>query len=107
MANLLANEFENKFPKAIGCLFRWLEDSLTFYDFPLLDSRKIASNNGYERANVEIRRRSRVVVVFPSMDSYMRLLVSYLMEYEDDNQTSRCYIKRSSLLEQRWLRYVA
>lgn len=107
MANLLANEFENKFPKAIECLFNGLEDSLTFYDFPLLDSRKIASNNGCERANAEIRRRSRVVGVFPSMDSYMRLLVSYLMEYEDDNQTSKCYIKRSSLLEQRRLRYVA
>ncbi len=64
MANLLAKEFENKFTKAIECLFNGLEDSLAFYEFPLLDSRKIASNNGWERANAEIRRRSRVVGVF-------------------------------------------
>ncbi|MFA6846543.1 MAG: transposase, partial [Sphaerochaetaceae bacterium] len=39
--------------------------------------------------NAEIRRRSRVVGVFPSTASYMRLLVCYLMEYQDDNETGR------------------
>jgi transposase-like protein len=46
MAILMANEFLNKFLKAIECLFNGLEESLNFYDFPLLDSRKIASKNG-------------------------------------------------------------
>lgn len=63
MANLIAREFENKFPKAIECLFNWLEESLTFYDFSLLDSSKITFNNGYKRANSDIRR-SRVVGIF-------------------------------------------
>lgn len=39
MANLLAEEFENKFPKAIECLFNRLKDSLTFYDYPLLNPK--------------------------------------------------------------------
>jgi len=84
-----------------------LEDSLQSYDYPLLDSRKIASNNGTERANAEIRRRSRVVGVFPSAGSYLRLLVCYLMEYEDDNQSNRCYLKAEAIEEQRRLRYAA
>ncbi len=102
-AKSLEKEYEKQFPKAIECLMNGLEDSLQFYEYPLLDSRKTSSNNGIERMNMEIRRRSRVVGVFPSMDSYMRLLTCYLIEYEDDNQTNRCYLHAESIQEQRRL----
>jgi transposase-like protein len=99
----LEAEYGQRFPKAIECLMESLEDSLQFYNFPELDSRKIASNNGMERLNAEIRRRSRVVGVFPSTASYMRLLVCYLMEYQDDNETGRAYLSSESIQEQRQL----
>ncbi|WP_394698311.1 transposase [uncultured Sphaerochaeta sp.] len=44
-----------------------LEDSQQFYNFPELDSRKIASNNGMERLDAEIRKRSRVVGYSPAL----------------------------------------
>jgi transposase-like protein len=103
----LEEEYGQRFPKAIECLMEGLEDSLQFYNFPELDSRKIASNNGIERLNVEIRRRSRVVGVFPCTGSYMRLLVSYLMEYQDDTETGRSYISAKSIEEQRQLNNAA
>jgi len=106
-AKALEKEYETRFPKAIECLINGLEDSLQFYDYPLLDSRKTSSNNGIERINKEIRRRSSVVGVFPSMSSYMRLLTCYLLEYEDDNQTNRCYLHAESIEEQRRLTNVA
>ncbi|WP_320130699.1 IS256 family transposase [uncultured Sphaerochaeta sp.] len=106
-ARAIEAEYGDTFPQAIECLMGGLEDSLQFYDYPLLDSRKIASNNGTERANAEIRRRSRVVGVFPSAGSYLRLLVCYLMEYEDDNQSNRCYLKAEAIEEQRRLRHAA
>ncbi|HHZ19150.1 MAG TPA: IS256 family transposase, partial [Firmicutes bacterium] len=62
-----------------------------------LDPRKISSTNILERLNKEIRRRSRVVGIFPSMDSYVRLISCYLMEYAEDWQTSRCYISKDIL----------
>ena len=99
----IEKEYGQRFPKAIECLMEGLEDSLQFYNFPELDSRKIASNNGIERLNAEIRRRSRVVGVFPSTGSYMRLLVCYLMEYQDDNETGRSYLSSESIREQRQL----
>jgi hypothetical protein len=34
-----------------------------------------------------------VVGIFPSVDSYVRLLTSYLIEYSEDWSTSRSYIK--------------
>ncbi len=51
-ARALEAEYGQRFPpKAIECLMEGLEDSLQFYNFPELDSRKIASNNGMERLN--------------------------------------------------------
>lgn len=45
-----------------------------------------------ERLNRTIRRRTRVVGIFPSTDSYIRLVTSYLIEYSEDWSTGRCYI---------------
>jgi transposase-like protein len=91
---LLIQEYETRFPKAIEILENGLEDSLQYYEFPEIDSRKISSTNVLERLNKEIRRRSNVVGIFPTMDSYIRLISCYLIEYAEDWQTSRCYIKK-------------
>jgi transposase-like protein len=48
------------------------------------DFRKIASTNMLERLNREIRRRTTVVGIFPRMDSYIRLVTTYLIEYSED-----------------------
>ena len=93
-ANLLIEEYATKFPKAIEVLENGLEDSLQYYEFPEIDSRKISSTNILERLNKEIRRRSKVVGIFPSMESYIRLISCYLIEYAEDWETSRCYIKK-------------
>lgn len=98
-AREFASEYGNRFPEAITVLEDGLEESLSFYDFPMLDARKISSTNGLERLNREIRRRSAVVGVFPSEESYVRLVVTYLMEYAEDWSTSRCYLSPVSLAE--------
>ena len=90
-ANRVVEKYEKRFPKATECLESGLEDSLQFYAFPEIDHRKIASSNTLERFNVEIRRRSRVVGTFPSINSYIRLITSYLIEYEEDWQTGRSW----------------
>ncbi|HFU76056.1 MAG TPA: IS256 family transposase, partial [Arcobacter sp.] len=47
--------------------------------------------------NKEVRRRSRVVGIFPSRDSYLRLLTSYLMEYTEEWEVERSYIQPQKL----------
>ena len=74
-----------------------LEDSLVFYSYSDLDSRKISSSNMIERLNREIRRRTSVVGIFPNEASYVRLVTAYLMEYAEDWTTSRAYIKEESM----------
>jgi putative transposase len=99
----IVQQYEDVFPEAIGILEDGLEDSLQFYSFQEIDSRKISSTNTIERLNKEIRRRSSVVGIFPSTESYIRLLCTYLMEYEEDWQTGRSYIKAESLVKQQAL----
>ena len=93
----LANEYRIKCPKAIETLEDGLEDALTFLAFPKLDARKVSSNNMIERLNKEIRRRTRVVGIFPNPESYVRLVTVYLMEYSEDWSVTKSYLSEESL----------
>jgi transposase-like protein len=97
-AAALIEDYGKRFPEAVGCLEEGLEDSLAFYDFPEVDKKRISSTNGQERLNMEIRRRSRVVGVFPSVESYVRLTICYLIEYSEDWETERSYIREDKAL---------
>ena len=52
-------------------------------DFPAAHWQKIRTNNVQERANREIKRRTRVVQSFPSRASLVRLVGAVLAEEED------------------------
>jgi len=99
LAGVIIEEYERKYPEAMRCLEEGLEDSLQFYNFPEVDKRRISSTNVLERINREIRRRSRVVGVFPSVNSYLRLIVSYLMEYTEDWSNEYAYIKPNRFIQ--------
>ncbi len=47
---------------------------------------------------MKIRRRSRVVGVFPSVESYVRLTICYLIEYAEDWENERSYIREDEVL---------
>jgi transposase-like protein len=98
-ANSLMDEYETKYGEAISLLEEGLEDSLQFFNFDDIDSRKISSTNILERLNREIRRRTKVVGIFPSMDSYIRLVTSYLIEYSEDWSSGRSYINPKIITE--------
>jgi len=66
-ANSIIDEFQNAYPQAISTLEDGLEDTLQYYNFPEIDPRKISSTNILERLFREIRRRTKVAGIFPSM----------------------------------------
>ena len=82
-------KYEKKYPKAIKRLDEGLEDSLSYYAFPHIEAKKISSTNMLERLNREIRRRSRVVGIFPNEDSYTRLITIHLIEHSEEWSTAR------------------
>jgi len=96
-AKIFMAEYREKYPEAVVVLAEGLEDSLQFYAFPEFDQRKIASTNVLERMFREVRRRSRVVGVFPSDEAYIRLLTCYLIEYSEDWMTERSYVRKEAI----------
>lgn len=71
-------------------------DALAHLDFPVEHRRRLRTDNVQERANRETRRRSRVVQVFPSTKSLIRLIGAVCCEMDED-WSSRCYIAPDSL----------
>ena len=73
----------------------WLEENLaegfTVFDFPLEHRRTIRTTNSLERINKEIRRRTRVVGVFPNEASCLRLVSALLMETSEEWQIGKHY----------------
>jgi transposase-like protein len=47
---------------------------------------------------MEISRRSRVVGVLPSVESYLRLTICYLVEYSEDWGSECSYIREDEAL---------
>ena len=74
-----------------------IEETLTYCDFPSEHWTRIRTNNVIERLNREIRRRTRVVGIFPSADAYTRLVTTYPMEYAEDWSASRAYLSEQSV----------
>ena len=76
-------------------LSAWLEENLpegfTVFDFPLEHRRSIRTTNSLERINREIRRRTRVVGVFPNEASCLRLISALLMEISEEWQIGKRY----------------
>lgn len=72
------------------------DDALAYLSFPRSHWPKIRTNNVQERANREIKRRTRVVQSFPSRASLVRLVTAALIE-ADEEWSARCMIAPSSL----------
>ena len=106
-ADLLLKKAVEKYSKEAPKLSAWMEknlpEGLTVFAFPREHRRLIRTTNGLERLNREIRRRSRVAVLFPNDASCLRLVTAVVMEISvlpslggtrsEDWQTGNRYIK--------------
>lgn len=59
-------------------------NALAYLDFPYEHHVRLRTNNVQERANEEIKRRTKVVGVFPSAESMMRLVGSVLIDVNEE-----------------------
>jgi putative transposase len=78
-------------------------DALAYLDFPESHWKRLRTNNLQERTNREIKRRSRVVQVFPSVRSLERLVGAVMCEQDDAWSDARYFSERriSELYEDR------
>ena len=77
-----------KYDQTAFRLAGWLETNVpqgfTAFDFLPTHRRRIRTSNGLERLSREIRRRTRVVSIFPNKVSYLRLVSAILMEVDEE-----------------------
>ncbi|MFN2175448.1 MAG: IS256 family transposase [Anaerolineales bacterium] len=90
------NEMVKKYQSQTPRLADWLENNvpegLIVFSFPLSHRRRIRTVNMLERISQEVKRRTRVVRIFPNEASCLRLISAILMEISEVWQTGRVYL---------------
>jgi putative transposase len=85
-----------KYSRTASKLSAWMEESipegLTVYTFPKEHWRRLRTTNGLERISQEIKRRTRVVRIFPNEAACLRLVSAILMEISEEWETGRVYL---------------
>ena len=74
-----------------------LEDGLACFLFPESHRRRIRSTNGLERFNQELKRRTRVVRIFPNAEACLRLVTALCVEQSEEWLSGRVYLDMSLL----------
>jgi len=85
-----------KYEKPAARLSKWMADNipegLTVFTFPVAHRRRIRTTNGVERLHREVRRRARVVSIFPNQAACLRLVSAVLNEISEECLTGRMYL---------------
>jgi putative transposase len=85
-----------KYSHTASKLSAWMEENLpegfTVFSFPKEHWRRIRTTNNLERVSQEIKRRTRVVRIFPNEESCLRLVSAILMEISEEWETGRVYL---------------
>jgi putative transposase len=93
--------WQARYPK----LTDWAEDNigetLTFYMLPRQHHKHLKSTNLLERLNEEIKRRTRVVRIFPNQESCLRLVRALCAETHEAWLEDNRYINMQLLKEQK------
>jgi putative transposase len=83
--------FEKSAPNAMSVLEQGFESATAVMALPEYYRKRLRTTNSIERLNEEIRRRERVIRIFPNQASAERLIGALLMEQDESWSTGRKY----------------
>jgi putative transposase len=100
IASSVAEKWHKKGNEKVAChLEEHIEECLACLAFPESHRRRIRTTNGLERLNQEIKRRSRVVRIFPNREACLRLVSALAIEQSEEWVTGRRYLDMGDLEE--------
>jgi transposase-like protein len=88
----LVEELQSVKPEVANWLDEEIESCFSVYNLPESHWRRMRSTNMLERFNQELKRRSRVIRIFPNDDSCVRVLGTLCMEQSEEWETGRMYL---------------
>ncbi len=102
IASEVADQWRGKGHEKVAChLEEHIEECLACLSFPESHRRRIRTTNGLERFNQELKRRTRVVRIFPNRESCLRLVTVLAVEQSEEWLTGRRYLDMEELREHR------
>jgi len=99
-ARMLLNEILEEYgTKAMDVLEGGFEDAIAVMELPERYRRRLRTTNGVERLNEEIRRRERVIRIFPNRESAIRLIGALLIEQDEKWLSGKKYLDMDEYFE--------
>jgi putative transposase len=93
----VADRLRKRFPRVSAVMDEAENDVLAYMSFPKSHWPQIHSTNPIERLNLEIKRRTNVVQIFPNEAAIVRLVGALLLEQNDEWAVSRRYMSLETL----------
>ncbi len=91
-AETVAARWESSHPAVARLLDDGSEDCLACLAFPSAHRARLRTTNGLERLNEEIKRRTRVVRIFPNPEACLRLVTALCIEQSEEWVSGRRYL---------------
>jgi putative transposase len=92
----LVSDYAARAPAAVATLERGFDDATAILALPAAYHKRLRTNNGLERLNEEIRRRERVIRIFPNRESVIRRLRALLSELDEQWATGHRYVEMAA-----------
>jgi putative transposase len=97
-AEVVSARWESSHPAVARLLEEGIEDCLACLAFPLAHRARIRTTNGLERVHEEIKRRPRVIRIFPNPEACLRLVTALCIEQSEEWVSSRRYLDMADLV---------
>ena len=95
----ILDDYRDVAESAMNCLEEGFESAMTIMALPKHLRRYYRTSNHIERLNKELKRRSKVIGIFPSEDSLLRLMGSVLIEQNDLLQVKKAIFRPKTYAE--------
>lgn len=96
-AATLADVWRKSHHKVAEMIDETIEECFACYAFPSSHRVRIRTTNGLERLNQELKRRTRVIRIFPNRAACLRIITALCIEQSEEWTTGKCYLDMQEL----------